>query len=654
MRQHKLFLLLLLLPSILGAQMPGKLLVVGGGSENYNSWSDAPYSWAVSQAPNKRVAIIGSETNPTSWLPTYFVARGASFAKNFSVATQAAANAQALYDSLVTYDMIFFRGGNQATYYSHYRNTLLQQAVEAVFNRGGVVGGTSAGLHILSKVVYTAINGTVYPEEALANPHNTYMTLNDNFFQFLPGVVFDSHVAERARFARTLGFVAKWKFDRNEDIFGIGVDDKTALCINQNLQATVYGTGAASIYRSGPGNTFSQGGTKLLATNVLVSQLIHGCSFNIANLSMSGLQTVVNPKNDGQIPASHIWLSASEALNKNQTMLNMLAQHVNPADTIIFVTTGSESNISTYLNWLVSNGFKAAVLVAAPSNGTGSWLGKVNRTNKFVFANAAYQGLMDFLFNTPVGQALRNRLFVNGVAVAFIGGNSRFAGRRFMLNYEQTYASYDGLIDLRNGIGLIRSSIIMPNTFAGSPIVDVENTATAVPYAMVRDSLRYGIWLHDDAVAHFRPLGNRFELTSYGNFPMIILENNGSPAALTNQSAVSSGLPRGIAGFYEFKLNLMDQSMTKTLDYYSAVSSTKSPYLIKLTSNRPSASLRLEGLPAGISSIKVFSTEGSLMLHQQISNHSPVDISALKRAVYIVVVEHNVHGPIYRTKFLKQ
>lgn len=391
MRQHKISLLLLILiyPFLLGAQMPGKLLVVGGGSENYNSWSDAPYAWAVQQAPNKRVAIIGTETSPTSWLPTYFVARGASFAKNFPVATQAAANTQALYDSLVTYDMIFFRGGNQANYYNRYRNTLLQQAVEVVFNRGGVVGGTSAGLHILSKIVYTATNGSVYPDEALANPHNQYMTLSDNFFQFLPGVVFDSHVAERGRFGRTLGFVAKWKFDHNQDIIGIGVDDKTAVCIDQSLNATVYGTGAANIYRSGEGNQFSLGGTKLLASNVLVSQMIHGCTFNIATAEMNGLTQNVQPRNDGQLPASHIWLSATEALNKNQQMLTMLGQSGNPADTIIIITTLNENNVSTYANWLNSNGKPTTVLLASATNGNSlSWQAKVGRTNKFLFAAA--------------------------------------------------------------------------------------------------------------------------------------------------------------------------------------------------------------------------------------------------------------------------
>ncbi len=58
---------------------------------------------------------------------------------------------------------------------------------------GGVIGGTSAGLHILSEVLFTAQNGTVYPEEALEDPFNQYMTLEDDFLNLMPGLIFDSH-----------------------------------------------------------------------------------------------------------------------------------------------------------------------------------------------------------------------------------------------------------------------------------------------------------------------------------------------------------------------------------------------------------------------------------------------------------------------------
>jgi amino acid permease len=36
----------------------GKLVVVGGGGESEGGWSDAPYTWGINEANNKRVAVI--------------------------------------------------------------------------------------------------------------------------------------------------------------------------------------------------------------------------------------------------------------------------------------------------------------------------------------------------------------------------------------------------------------------------------------------------------------------------------------------------------------------------------------------------------------------------------------------------------------------
>jgi len=47
-----------------GASAQGSVVLVGGGSENYNDWSDNPYRWLVTHAPNRKIAVIHySDTN---------------------------------------------------------------------------------------------------------------------------------------------------------------------------------------------------------------------------------------------------------------------------------------------------------------------------------------------------------------------------------------------------------------------------------------------------------------------------------------------------------------------------------------------------------------------------------------------------------------
>ena len=156
----------------------GRLLLVGGGAEKNgaSSWSTPAYKWA---GQGKKVAIVGITTGT---LAPYFMQQcGAARAKEFAIATHDSANSQATFDTLTSYDVIFFRGGDQYDYYNLYRNTKLQDAVNYLYNHGGTICGTSAGMHILSSIVYTAKNGSAYPDECIENPNNKYVTLANDF-----------------------------------------------------------------------------------------------------------------------------------------------------------------------------------------------------------------------------------------------------------------------------------------------------------------------------------------------------------------------------------------------------------------------------------------------------------------------------------------
>ena len=191
-------ILFLIVTGLTLVKAQGKLLIVGGGSEKngQSSWSTPAYRWA---AEGKTVAVIGMETG--SLAPYFKNQCGAARAKEFAIATSDSANSQNTYDTLVSYEVIFFRGGDQYDYYTLYKDTKLQDAVNFVFNEGGTIGGTSAGMHILSSIIFTAENGTVYPYECIENPNNQYVTLANDFFDFVPDFIFDTHFAERAALA---------------------------------------------------------------------------------------------------------------------------------------------------------------------------------------------------------------------------------------------------------------------------------------------------------------------------------------------------------------------------------------------------------------------------------------------------------------------
>lgn len=352
----------------------GKLLIIGGGYEysSANSWNEEAYTWAVENAQNKRVAVISMSTDATHWLENYFVNNcGAVTAKEFLIDNYDFNNAdlQVTYDSLVTYDIIFLKGGDQWYYYLDYKNTKTQEAIEFVYNNGGVICGTSAGMAILSDVIFTAENGSAYPDDCIENPNNSDITLANDFLQFTDGYLFDTHFAERGRMARLIAFIANWKLNENQDIIGIGIDDMTAMAIDGNNIGTVYGTGAANIFISTSQNTFSLSGTKLLADSVKIIQLLQGNTYNLntGEIGGSSLTDFVTPLINEETGNYTIFASGSDVLADNTQMLQNFYNENYTNSEILILTAQSQTAANLFYNQLVNFGASAISVQSAIS-----------------------------------------------------------------------------------------------------------------------------------------------------------------------------------------------------------------------------------------------------------------------------------------------
>lgn len=114
----------------------------------------------------------------------------------------------------------------------------------------GVIGGTSAGCAIQGEFGFTAEVDTIDTNSALMNPYDSRMTFNGNFLRikFLENSITDQHYSERNRLGRHVSFMARVFEDNlkgvfmNEIVRGIGVDERTAVCVESNGMAYVYGS----------------------------------------------------------------------------------------------------------------------------------------------------------------------------------------------------------------------------------------------------------------------------------------------------------------------------------------------------------------------------------------------------------------------------
>jgi beta-aspartyl-peptidase (threonine type) len=141
-------------------------------------------------------------------------------------------------EALRNADGIFLAGGDQANYVKYWKGTPVQDALNAHVRAHRPIGGSSAGLAVLGRYAYTALDGgSMESRVALANPFDSGMTLEGDFLR-CPGlehVITDTHFSARSRLGRLIAFVAR--IDRNAPeakVYGIGVDEASALLVDEN------------------------------------------------------------------------------------------------------------------------------------------------------------------------------------------------------------------------------------------------------------------------------------------------------------------------------------------------------------------------------------------------------------------------------------
>ncbi|MEZ4781975.1 MAG: T9SS type A sorting domain-containing protein [Flavobacteriaceae bacterium] len=141
---------------------------------------------------------------------------------------------------------IWFAGGDQFNYVNYFKDNAMEDALNAFINtKKGVIGGTSAGMAILGNYYFDAANGSVTSEQALENPYTARISLGYNDFldiPFLESIVTDTHYDARGRRGRHSVFLARFATDNSMRSFGIACNERTAVCIDNNGKASVFGS----------------------------------------------------------------------------------------------------------------------------------------------------------------------------------------------------------------------------------------------------------------------------------------------------------------------------------------------------------------------------------------------------------------------------
>jgi cyanophycinase-like exopeptidase len=217
------------------------ICLMGGASEN-----DAAMQWFLNLADGGDVVVI--RTSGSDGYNDYmFNQLGVNLN---SVETIRIENANGALDAYVLQkisqaEAIWFAGGDQSEYVSFFKNTDFEDAINTHINvKQYPIGGISSGMAIMGEYYFDALNGTVTSAEALNNPYNSKVSLGVSDFvdvPFLSNTITDTHYDNPDRKGRQSVFLARLQELTGERVYGIGLDEFTAACIDSNGIAHVYG-----------------------------------------------------------------------------------------------------------------------------------------------------------------------------------------------------------------------------------------------------------------------------------------------------------------------------------------------------------------------------------------------------------------------------
>jgi cyanophycinase len=152
-------------------------------------------------------------------------------------------------------ELLFIDGGDQTEYFSLWNGTRLQKSVQAILRLKRIpVGGTSAGMAVLSELAYIPLHAGVTSAQALADPFHANMNfIKEDFLSvdLLANTISDTHWSERNRCGRTIAFLARIISDGLAPLSharAIACDEGTAVCIDGNDQAVVFGGNGSADY----------------------------------------------------------------------------------------------------------------------------------------------------------------------------------------------------------------------------------------------------------------------------------------------------------------------------------------------------------------------------------------------------------------------
>ena len=209
----------------------GTLVIVGGGN-----LPDAVHDAFVKRA-GARLVVIPTASDSADKQPAANIIEAWQNRDIANVAVlhthyRSQANDPAFVEPLRNATAVWMTGGDQKRLIDAYKGTLVEKELHALLERGGTIGGTSAGAVVMAKLMVLKSNDADHLAEG---------------FGFLPNAVVDPHFLKRSRIDRLHEVLA-----HHPGRLGIGIDEGTAVIVERDVISVVGRSVAIVCHRASP------------------------------------------------------------------------------------------------------------------------------------------------------------------------------------------------------------------------------------------------------------------------------------------------------------------------------------------------------------------------------------------------------------------
>ncbi|MEP6584652.1 MAG: cyanophycinase [Ginsengibacter sp.] len=230
----------------------GGIVLIGGGGE-----VESAFRWMINNSGGGDVVVITASDN-SDYDQDIFQLGGVNSVETLNITSHDLGDNDTVANIIRNAEMLFIAGGDQSRYMNFWRGTKTQAAINYLMNVKKVpVGGTSAGCAILSGMYFSGEKESVVSDEVLNNPYIDGVTLYNNDLlhaPFLQNVITDQHYLTRKREGRHVAFMARIIKDWNLFPKGIAPNERTAVCIDEDGNAKVFGESKAYFISSDSGH----------------------------------------------------------------------------------------------------------------------------------------------------------------------------------------------------------------------------------------------------------------------------------------------------------------------------------------------------------------------------------------------------------------